>query len=219
MGQKFITYLRVSTQGQGDSGLGLEAQRAAVTAYARQAEGTITAEFLEVESGKRSDRPQLAAALARCRKTHATLLIAKLDRLARNVRFITGLMESVVPFIAADCPHDDRMMLQIRAVFAEEEARKVSARTREALAAAKARGVKLGSPTPQAGAAVVKAQAATRDADVLPVIGAIRETGVVTLAGIAEELTKRGVPTPRGGEWNPTGVRRVLVRSAAGQEA
>ena len=222
MGQKFITYLRVSTQGQGDSGLGLEAQRAAVTAYARQAEGTITAEFLEVESGKRSDRPQLAAALARCRKTKATLLIAKLDRLARNVRFITGLMESVVPFIAADCPHDDRMMLQIRAVFAEEEARKISQRTRAALAAAQARGVRLGSPTPEvgsaAGVAVLKKQAATRAADVLPIIGAIQDSGIVTLSGIAAALAQRGVPTPRGGEWTPTGVRRVLARSASGQE-
>lgn len=218
MGQKFVTYLRVSTQGQGDSGLGLEAQRAAVTAYARQVEGTITAEFLEVESGKCDDRPQLAAAFARARKTKATLLIAKLDRLARNVRFITGLLESVVPVIAADAPNDDRMMMQIRAVFAEEEARKIGARTREALAAAKARGVKLGSPTPQAGGAVVKEQAATRDAAVLPIIGAIRATGIVTLAGTAEELTRRGVLTPRGGEWTPTGVRRVLVRAAAGQE-
>lgn len=216
MGQKFITYLRVSTQGQGESGLGIDAQRDAVTTYARQVDGHIVSEFVEVASGKCNDRPQLFAALAQCRQTEAVLLVSRLDRLTRNIHFIRGLMESDVRFLSVESPFASMIQLLDEVIFAEEEARKISQRTKEALAAAQARGVRLGSPTPEvgsaAGVAVLKEQAEARAAAVLPIISAIRATGIVTLAGTAEELTKRGVPTPRGGEWTPTGVRRVLLR-------
>lgn len=219
MGQKFVSYLRVSTQGQGESGLGIKAQRDAVTTYTRQVDGHIVSEFVEIASGKRHDRPQLVAALSRCRQTEAVLLVSHLDRLARSVQFIAGLLESDVRFLSAESPFASRIQLLEEAAFAEEECRRISQRVREALAATQARGVRLGSPTPEvgsaAGVAVLKKQAATRAADVLPIIGAIQDSGIVTLSGIAAALAQRGVPTPRGGEWTPTGVRRVLIR---GQE-
>ena len=142
---KFIVYYRVSTQRQGQSGLGLEAQQHACAHY------DIVAEYTEVESGKKSNRPELAKALAHAKEIGATLLIAKLDRLARNVHFITGLLEAGVPITCADMPEADRTFLQMAAVFAEWEGRRISERTVDALAAAKARGVKLGSKTPAAG--------------------------------------------------------------------
>ena len=145
----YVTYYRVSTQRQGQSGLGLEAQRSAVQAFLAGKE--IIAEFTEIESGRKTDRPQLVAALALAKKQKATLVIAKLDRLARNVHFISGLLESNVQFVAADMPEADRTFLQMAAVFAEWEATKIRKRTKEALAAAKARGTVLGSPTPRIG--------------------------------------------------------------------
>jgi len=141
---RFVTYLRVSTDAQGRSGLGLEAQRAAVAQHVATTGGRIVAEFVEVESGRKKDRPQLAAALEACRQQRAVLLLAKLDRLARNVAFVSGLMESGVEFIAADMPTVNRLTVHILAAVAEEEARMISARTKAALAAAKARGVVLG---------------------------------------------------------------------------
>jgi DNA invertase Pin-like site-specific DNA recombinase len=140
----FVAYYRVSTDKQGASGLGLEAQQAAVQSYLNGGRWRLVAEFTEVESGKRNNRPRLAEALAVCRRRKATLVIAKLDRLARNVHFISGLLETGVNFVATDCPNDDRFMLHIRAAIAEDEARKISNRTKAALAAAKARGVELG---------------------------------------------------------------------------
>ena len=144
---KRIAYYRVSTQRQGLSGLGLEAQRHALAGY------DIVAQYTEVESGKKSSRPELAKALAHAKEIGATLIIAKLDRLARNVHFITGLLEAGVPIECADMPEADRTFLQMAAVFAEWEGRRISQRTKDALAAAKRRGVKLGSPTPGKGGA------------------------------------------------------------------
>ena len=143
---RFVAYYRVSTAGQGRSGLGLDAQREAVARHVAGAGGRIIAEFMEVESGKRDARPQLAAALAACHAHRATLLVAKLDRLARNVRFIAGLMESGVPFVACDMPNSTPFMLHVYAAVAQEEGRAISARTKAALAAAKDRGVRLALP-------------------------------------------------------------------------
>jgi DNA invertase Pin-like site-specific DNA recombinase len=140
----FVAYYRVSTDKQGRSGLGLEAQQEAVRTYLNGGKWKIVGEFTEVETGKRSDRPKLAEALKACRKRKATLVIAKLDRLARNVHFISGQMDQNVPFVACDSPNDDRFMIHLKASFAEEEARKISIRTKAALQAAKARGTKLG---------------------------------------------------------------------------
>ncbi|WP_235869986.1 recombinase family protein [Shigella boydii] len=145
---KFIAYYRVSTTKQGKSGLGLAAQREAVSAYIRITAGEVVDEFEEIETGKDSNalerRPQLRAALAVCKKQGATLLIAKLDRLARNVHFVTGLIETGINFVAADMPHADKVMIQMHAVMSEHERDQISARTKAALAAAKARGKVLG---------------------------------------------------------------------------
>src|SRR5437763_4351039 len=144
-----IGYLRVSTKGQGESGLGLDAQRAAVESYARQIGATLTTCYVEVESGKLADRPELAKALAHARRSKATLVVAKLDRLARNVAFLSALMDSKVPFVACDNPHANRLTLHILAAVAEAEAKAISDRTKAALAAYKARGGKLGGQLPQ----------------------------------------------------------------------
>jgi len=216
---RFVSYLRVSTEKQGRSGLGLEAQRAAVEAHVAGVGGTVTAEFIEVESGRKKDRPQLAAALADCRGRRAVLVIAKLDRLARNVHFVSGLMESGVEFIAADMPTVNRLTVHILAAVAEEEARMISARTKAALAAARARGVRLGNPHLLARCPVLAARArdahqaeARRRTDaVLPYLEQARMAGATTLWQLADALMKRGVPAPRGGQrWHPAQVRRVL---------
>ncbi len=141
---KFVSYLRVSTARQGISGLGLEAQRASVTGYLNGGDWTLVREVLEVESGKRNDRPALADALKLCRKHKATLVIAKLDRLARNVAFISNLMESGAEFVAVDMPQANRFVVHIMAAVAEQEAEAISKRTKAALQAAKERGKKLG---------------------------------------------------------------------------
>jgi DNA invertase Pin-like site-specific DNA recombinase len=183
----FVAYLRVSTVRQGESGLGLEAQRVAVEAFARQHSGTIAASFVEVETGKGSDRPELANALEAARKGKATLLIAKLDRLARNVAFIANLMDAGVDFLACDQPFASRLTLHILAAVAEDEARRISERTKAALQAAKARGRKLGSPV--AAKTVAKARAARSaytpkaKATTLAVIREVQGSGVETLRG------------------------------------
>jgi DNA invertase Pin-like site-specific DNA recombinase len=222
----FVAYARVSTQQQGRSGLGLEAQEAAIRAFLRPGDRLLAPIYVEVESGRRGDRPKLAEALARCRATGATLLIAKLDRLGRSLHFISGLMESGVAFVAADAPDKDRFMLHVRAAFAEEEARKISERTKAALAAAKARGVKLGGDrgnrpaTPEGSRKGAQASAAARSRgagqhahSVLPAVAALRAEGATGLHQLAAGLTARGVPTPRGGAWTATAVRRVLLRT------
>lgn len=217
---QFVSYLRVSTQRQGRSGLGLEAQREAVSAYLRSGRRTLLEEVLEVESGKRSDRPALAKALALCRIHRATLLVAKLDRLARNVLFISTLMESGVEFVAVDLPQANKLTIHVMAAMAEYEAAAISARTKAALAAAKARGTKLGGARwrvgtvarqgSKASAEVRRARAAERRADLLPVIGAVRESGASSLRQVAAALNRRGVPAVRGGLWTAAQVRRLV---------
>jgi DNA invertase Pin-like site-specific DNA recombinase len=204
---KFIVYYRVSTQRQGQSGLGLEAQKHACAHY------DIVAEYTEVESGKKSNRPELAKALAHAKKIGATLLIAKLDRLARNVHFITGLLEAGVPITCADMPEADRTFLQMAAVFAEWEGRRISERTKAALAAAKRRGVKLGSPNPAKGGSVTGAQRANATAQVapqaMPIINALRKAGQ-SLRAIASALNEAQIPTAMGGQWHASSVRNLI---------
>jgi DNA invertase Pin-like site-specific DNA recombinase len=178
------------------------------------------AEFTEVESGKRSDRPKLAEALKECRLRGAKLIIAKLDRLARNVAFISNLMESNVEFEAVDFPQANRLTIHIMAAIAEHEAKMISDRTRVALAAAKARGKQLGGFRGRAGTATDCAQARrartdkanARAADLAPIIEDIRASGGKSLRSIAEELNGRGISAPRGGEWSAAQVRAVIAR-------
>jgi DNA invertase Pin-like site-specific DNA recombinase len=220
----FVAYYRVSTDAQGESGLGLDAQRAAVEGYLNGGSWKLIGEFTEIESGRRSDnRPKLAEALALCRKKRATLIIARLDRLSRNVAFIATLLDSKVRFKCADMPEADRTFLQMLAVFAEHERRRISERTRDALAAAKARGVKLGNPrlrdtTGTLGAQENKRKAAAFAANVVPIIQKIEKGGAVSLRQIARELTARGIKTPGGGdEWNPVTVSKIKRRAAVEQ--
>lgn len=216
-----IAYLRVSTARQGASGLGVEAQRVAVAAWAAAGGRTLAAEYVEVESGRRSDRPQLAAALAACKLHRTTLVIAKLDRLARSVATISALMEARVDFVACDMPHANRLTLHLMAAMAEHEAIATAERTKAALAAAKARGVPLGNPN---GAAHLREHAATaaaasvaarrhlahqRAAAVAPLLEQLAAGGTVSAAGIARELNRRGVPAPGGGAWYGEQVRRT----------
>jgi DNA invertase Pin-like site-specific DNA recombinase len=217
MPQKFVAYQRVSTDKQGRSGLGLEAQEAAVAAYSQALNAPIVDRFVEVESGKRNDRPELAKALAACRKQKATLIIAKLDRLARNVAFIANLMESGVDFIAVDMPSATRLTIHILAAVAEHEREMISARTKAALQARKARGGRLGAPDPAIGSAVgvarIKARAVAHADNVMPIILSVRSSGVETLAGIAAALNARGIKSARGGAWHPATVARVIGRA------
>lgn len=207
---KLVSYIRVSTQRQGESGLGLEAQRTSVQSFANGNASKIIAEFVEVESGKRTNRAQLAAALDFCRKNDAVLVIAKLDRLARNVHFISGLLESGVRFHAADMPSADRFMLHVYAAMAEEEGRRISERTKAALAAARARGVKLGA-TGQALADKHKARADAFALSIAPTIQAHRAAGL-SVRKIAERLNQDGVPTLSGSKWHSTTVQRIVKR-------
>jgi DNA invertase Pin-like site-specific DNA recombinase len=174
-------------------------------------------EFVEVESGKRSDRPQLAAALAACKKNKAKLVVAKLDRLARNVAFISKLMESGVEFIAADMPFANKLTIHILAAVAEHEREAISDRTKQALAAAKARGVKLGGPKlaeAQRNGSEKNRENADRFAtNTKPVIEQIRKSGITTLRGIAAALNARGVPTARGGTWTPVQIMAIERRA------
>ena len=214
---KWVSYLRVSTDRQGKSGLGLEAQRKAVGDFLNGGRWQLLSEFVEVESGKRSDRPQLAAALAECKKQKAKLVIAKLDRLARNVNFVSGLMETGVEFVAADMPFANKLTIHILAAVAEHEREAISGRTKAALAAAKARGVKLGGPKLRLaqlnGAKANKAEADRFAANVLPVIREAQNAGASSLRAIALTLNNRGVPTARGGMWAAPQVRGILQRA------
>jgi DNA invertase Pin-like site-specific DNA recombinase len=229
---RVIAYIRVSTKGQGESGLGLEAQRAAVALFVTQRGAIILAEYREVETGKWKDRPELSKALAHCRRAKATLVVAKLDRLARNVAFTSALMDSGVDFVCCDNPHATRLTIHILAAVAEHEAEMISQRTKAALAAAKARGVKLGSARPghwdgredrrQYGvrkAAKAAGESHARRAkeaysDILPVVTTMRGRGN-TLQQIADWLNTMEHTTRRGCEWKPTQVARLLRRSEA----
>ena len=210
---RFVAYYRVSTAKQGRSGLGLDAQQAAVQNYLDGGTWELVGEFTEVESGRKSERPELAKALALCKKQKATLVIARLDRLARNVHFISGLMEAKVRFVACDMPEATPFMLHIYAAVAQEEARAISARTKAALAAAKQRGVRLGV-TGAERAIKYKAEATARAVELAPVLRDLKQQDL-SLRGMAAELTKRRVPTPRGGTWHPQLVARVLERLVA----
>lgn len=217
----FVAYYRVSTDKQARSGLGLEAQREAVSRHVASVSGRVLAEFEETESGKLNARPELHRALGACRLRRATLVIAKLDRLSRNLAFLANLMESGVEFVACDNPHATRFTIHILAAVAEHEREMISARTKAALAAAKARGVRLGNPNIQPGCiamsriacAAKAAQADEYAADVLPYVEAARQAGATTPGQIAQALTARGMPTPQGCPiWSRSQVRRVLSR-------
>jgi DNA invertase Pin-like site-specific DNA recombinase len=208
----FIAYYRVSTDRQGRSGLGLEAQRAAVVRYLAGIGGTLLAEHTEVETGKRNDRPELQKALAACRKHKARLVIAKLDRLSRNVAFIATMMDAGAEFVACDNPHATRLTLHILAAVAEHEREMISARTKAALQAAKARGVRLGRNGERL-ASANRATAVDRARQIEHVLAELNQSGMTTRE-IAAELTARGIRTPRGGRWHPQTVRRVMERVA-----
>ncbi len=216
---RFVSYLRVSTQRQGHSGLGLEAQRQAVLDYLN-GRWRLIAEYVEVESGRRSDRPELARALAACRVHGATLVVAKWDRLARNASFLLRLRDAGVEVTAVDMPEANKLTVTVMAAAAEHEAEAISARTKAALVAARARGVRLGTPgnlTPdgaargrRAGVETRRARAAQRAADLAPSIAELRARGARTLRGLATGLNDRGVPAARGGQWSAAQVQRVL---------
>ena len=207
----YVAYLRVSTNRPGESGLGVEAQREAISRYVAGSKGQLLAEFVEVESGSARDRPVLAEALNACRTSKAVLLIAKLDRLARNVAFVSALMESGAEFVAVDAPYANRLMIHILAAFAEHERTQISERTKAALAAAKARGVKLGQHA--AVLAVENRRLAVEWGEMLrPQLVEITANRSMTLQQIADELEHRGIPTREEGRWHPMTVSRVLVR-------
>jgi DNA invertase Pin-like site-specific DNA recombinase len=221
---KFIAYYRVSAQREGRSGLELEAQHNAVRNHLNGGDWKIVAEFTEVESGKRNDRPKLADALAACRIYGAKLIIAKLDRLAGNVAFVSALMEAGVEFEALDFPQANRLTIHILAAVAEHEAKVISERTKTALAAAKRRGVKLGgyragakltAKARQAGVVANRERAAARAADLAPIIHELRAARVTSLRRIADELNRRGIRTPRGKQWLAGSVSQLLTRIGA----
>lgn len=214
-----VAYFRVSTQRQGASGLGLNAQRETVRLFLAGNGWPPVAEFVEIESGTKNARPQLAAALDACRLYGAKLVIAKLDRLARNAAFLLSLRDGGVDVVACDMPEANRLTVGIMALVAEHEAEAISARTKAALQAAKARGTVLGgfrgytpSDADRARAVVAKRdQAASRAARVAPTVAAIRATGVNTPAGLAAELNRRGIPAPGGGSWTRHSARSMLA--------
>jgi DNA invertase Pin-like site-specific DNA recombinase len=210
----YIAYYRVSTDRQGRSGLGLEAQRSAVATFlAGIPDAQLLAEFTEIETGKKADRPELATALALCKKHKARLVIAKLDRLARNVYFVSGLMESGVDFVAVDMPYANRFTVHIMAAVAEHEREMISKRTKEALAAVKLRGKRLGNPHPAEslarGRAALAAEWATYRTKILPLIEPLQSQGL-SYREMARELNRREVPTPQGKRWHHVTVARML---------
>jgi DNA invertase Pin-like site-specific DNA recombinase len=229
--KRIVAYYRVSTKKQGVSGLGLEGQKAAVAELAKRRAANLLSEYTEIESGKRKDRPELAKALAHARRSKATLVVAKLDRLARNVAFLSALMESNADFVACDMEHANRLTIHILAAVAEAEAKAISERTKTALAAAKARGTKLGSSRPghwdgredarlrgaKKGSVVAKkARSEAADAAYADLYGRLKELRAdgQTLRQIADDLNSEGHTTRRGKPWSPTQVLRVIQRAA-----
>jgi DNA invertase Pin-like site-specific DNA recombinase len=222
---RFISYLRVSTAQQGQSGLGLEAQREAVLQYLNGGRWTLVEEVVEVESGKRSDRPALAKALRLAKKHRATLVVAKLDRLSRNVLFIATLMESGVDFVAVDMPQANKFTVHIMAAVAQQEAEAISKRTKAALAAAKARGKQLGgrrvsaerfTEIRDAGRQAHMQKTEQARAEIRPAIAKLEKSGATSLRQIAAGLNAMEIPTPRGhGEWSAVQVQRVIKGTTA----
>jgi DNA invertase Pin-like site-specific DNA recombinase len=218
--QRYVTYVRVSTQRQGRSGLGLAAQHQAVKEFLAARNGHVLAEFKEIESGKANGRPQLQAALKRCRQTRATLLVAKLDRLSRNASFLLGLRDAGVNFVAADLPDANTMTIGVLAAVAPHEREAISARTKAALAAAKVRGVRLGNPrlapgsirTARIAREGLQAKASAFAEELRDAIEEAQKDGLVTLAGLAARLNALEVPTRRGNAWTATAVRRLIRR-------
>lgn len=209
--QRWVSYLRVSTSKQGIGGLGIEAQREAVTAFAKARGGEILGEHLEVESGKRADRPALAAAIEQPKRAGAILLIAKLDRLSRSVALISSLMEAKIEFQAVDMPDASKLMIHVMAAFAEHEREQISARTKAALAAAKARGVRLGAHGRiLADEAIAEAVAFSQ-----PLENVVREIvagGARNVREVAAGLNARGVPARLGGPWWPSNTALLMQR-------
>lgn len=224
-GQRLVAYERVSTARQGASGLGLEAQRKVIGDFAVSRGAEVLARFTEVESGRKADRPELLKALHLAKVTGATLVIAKLDRLSRNAAFLLALRDSGVRFVAVDMPEANDLTVGIMALVAQAEREAISRRTKEALAVAKAHGMKLGNPNGAAslrragkgGAALreaVSANAAAFAADLAPVLADIRAAGHTSLRAMAAELTQRGIQTRRGGGWNVGNVKALFDRSS-----
>lgn len=219
--QKYVTYYRVSTQRQGRSGLGLEAQQAAVQHFLAGRDAQVLAEFQEIESGRKNDRRQLAAAMLMCRMTKAILLIAKLDRLARDAHFLLGLEKSGIDFVAADMPFANRLTIGIMALVAEEEAKAISARTKAALAARKARGLPLGNvsslkPATREISAKARAAWSERVAEHAAMVGPVivqRHRAGMSLRAIARELAGSGYATVTGGQWTASQVSTILRRA------
>ena len=217
MNGKFVAYYRVSTQQQGRSGLGLEAQQEAVRRYLAGGAWELAGEFVEVESGKHDRRPKLHAALKLCRLTGATLVVAKLDRLSRNAAFLANLMEGRTRFLCVDNPNANELTIHILAAVAQDESKRISERTKAALGAAKARGAKLGNPNLAAvrpkdaskANATRRALAAAHRADLAEIVEEIRQSGATSLSGVARKLNALGIRARRGGKWTATQVSRL----------
>lgn len=222
MNTKFIAYYRVSTKQQGNSGLGLEAQKKSVLDFINGGGAKIVEEFTEVESGRKNERVELQKAFAACRVHGAILVVAKLDRLARDAHFLLGLKDAGIDFVCCDLPSANRLTVGIMAMVAEEEARLVSIRTKAALQAAKERGTKLGTPEnltneyrlvgSEVGNLVKIEKANSYANDLAPIIREIQNSGTTTLKGISESLNARGIRTQRGKKFYPTSVKNILNR-------
>jgi DNA invertase Pin-like site-specific DNA recombinase len=208
----FVAYYRVSTDRQGRSGLGLEAQQEAVRSYLNGGDWQLIGEFTETESGRKDERPALDQALALCRKKKAKLVIAKLDRLSRNLAFIARLMDAGVEFIAVDNPHANKLTIHILAAVAQHEREMIAERTKAALQAAKARGTRLGRHGAEQLAPAYRAQAVERARALAPVVAEIQAAGASSLREIAAGLNARGISTVQGGRWSAMQVKRVLAR-------
>lgn len=217
-----VLYFRVSTAKQGADGHGIAAQKTAVANFLNGGRWKVVGEFVEVESGKRDDRPELAKAIEACRLYGARLVVAKLDRLSRDPHFLHGLQRAGIDFVAADMPDANKLTVGVMALVAEQEREAISARTKAALAAAKAAGKVLGGyrghsfseADHAAAAAGRKAKGDAQAARLAPVVASLREDGITTASGIAKALNERGIPTARGGEWQAVQVQRVLARLA-----
>lgn len=221
MGKQFVCYYRVSTQRQGQSGLGLDAQREVVRGYLSEGHRTALAEFVEIETGKGADalqkRPELRKVLDLCRRQGATLLIAKLDRLARNVHFVSGLIETGVDFVATDMPQANKVMIQMHAVMSEWERDQISERTKAALAAAKARGVVLGASGPKNLRPHLDERVAAAKAfqdRLRPLVDGMVRNGL-TRRAMVSHLNELGIKAPRGGTWSLCQVQRLVQRCNA----